>query len=169
MFYKKGDSIMFKKIFIFTALLFLATNLMAENMSQAQLERRISMLEFALAPTNPKGVATAWAEAAKNRNGAVQYMLLCPELQKANLNTLEGLNWVTGVSSPQIKGYKISAPHQKDQNWEFDIQYQLAMSGKTVGVTNDHIQVTKVNPASGSSQQWCIGKFNLLSPAQGRI
>jgi hypothetical protein len=133
------------------------------NSETQQLQRHIYMLEIALAPATPEAVATTWAQAAKSRNGAVQYMLMCPNLQKANLATLKALNWVTGVSSPWISSYKIISQKNK---LAFNIQYQFSAGGGKAGSSIDHIKMIKINQQadSDSSQQWCVSQFDTLSP-----
>ncbi len=160
---------MIKKFLAFFGLLLLANSLFATNLATPtsntkQLLRRIALLESALAPTNPQAVATAWAKAAKDRNGAVQYMLLCPNLQKANLANLEALNWVTGVSSPSISSYKIIPQEIKGNTKKFSTQYQFAAGGKETWNAIDQISIVPVNHEMDSSQQWCINQFNSLSP-----
>ncbi|WP_250420451.1 hypothetical protein [Legionella maioricensis] len=123
------------------------------------MPRQIFMLEKALAPTNPKGVATAWAEAVKNRNGAVQYMLQCPDLQKTTLNHFIELNWVTGVSSPWVSSYKITPPQTKDNIWKFTIQYTLTASGDAHWSNRDEIKVVRLENSINSSQEWCISQL----------
>jgi hypothetical protein len=91
----------------------------------------------------------------------MQYMMLCPDLQNKNLATLESLNWVTGVSSPQISGFKVQKSATEDNT--YNIQYQIAMGNKIIGTVTDKISVQKANPQS--SQRWCIRQFNYLSPS----
>lgn len=157
---------MIKKCFVFFGLLLLASVSFAENKAtETQLQsRRIFMLEYALAPANPEAVATAWADAAKNRNGAVQYMLMCPDLQKANLSNLEALNWVTGVSSPWISSTKIISVEKKENGSDFSVQYEFSLSSGVVGSVVDHIHVIPVNRKADSSQKFCISQFGYLSP-----
>lgn len=147
--------------------LLLSTQLFAATNTE-QNSRQIYMLEYALAPKNPQAVAQNWAQAAQNRNGGVQYMLLCPTLQKSNKSKLQQLNWVTGVSSPQIKDFQIITKGQKNQTWLYAIQYQMSMSNKNIGTTTDHLEIIKTDPQLHSSQQWCINKFNLLSPSAAK-
>ena len=122
-----------------------AENLDAPTPQIQQLLRRISMLESALAPTNPQAVAKAWAEATKNRNGAVQYMLLCPSLQKVNLANLEALNWVTGISSPWISSYKVEFRNKEGNVSQFFIQYQFTDGGKETWKAIDYINIIHVD------------------------
>lgn len=149
-----------KKLLFMTAILF-SSQLFAANDA-----RRIFMLEHAIAPKNPQMAAHFWAEAAKNRNGAVQYMLLCPAQQKNNLTTLEKLNWVTGVSSPNISNYEISPTAGKNQQTKFNVRYYIAVQDKIVGTVTDQLQIQKAE--KNSSQQWCISEFKFLSPSSQR-
>ena len=155
---------MIKKFIYFFGLLIFSTVLFAANAESPEIQlllQRVSLLESALAPTTPAAVVKAWAEAAKNRNGAVQYMLLCPNLQKANLAQLKELNWVTGVSSPWISGYKILPTKITNK---FAIQYQFSDGSKAIQQTSDYIEVKPINIPSNPTQHWCISKFSDLSP-----
>lgn len=151
---------------LLTLTIFLLSNSLfaADDSSATSLQRRVFMLEFALAPKSPAAVAKTWAQAAKDRNGAVQYMLLCPELQAAKLSTLKELNWVTGLSSPQVGTYKITPGKSNNNLWRYDVTYQIVLNNKIYGSNVDHLQLIKT-PDKNSSQQWCIKQFNLLSPA----
>jgi len=155
---------MVKKCFIFFGLILFASTSFAIDTATQQASRRIFMLETALAPANPEAVATLWADAAKNRNGAVQYMLMCPDLQKANLSHLEALNWVTGVSSPWISGTKIISGKTNKNNSDFTVQYEFSLSSGVAGSVVDHIQVIPVDHKADSSQKFCISQFGYLSP-----
>ena len=144
-------------LFLFPHFLF-AANAASTN-EQEQMPRQIFMLEKALAPTNPQGVAAAWAKAVKNRNGAVQYMLQCPDLKKTTLNHFLELNWVTGVSSPWVSSYKITPLQAKDKSWKFTIQYQLTASGNMHWNSIDEISVVRLENNIDSSQEWCISQL----------
>jgi len=139
-------------------------SLLLPTVAFAEDSRQIYMLETALAPRYPILVAETWARAAKNRNGAVQYMMMCPDLQKKHLSNLKDLNWVTGVSSPWIANYKIIVQTKKSAASQFTIEYQLADGSGKAGNSIDHISVI---PAQNSSQQWCINQFQYLSPSDG--
>ena len=70
-------------------------------------ERRIQLLEDALAPHTADGVAYSWAEAVKTRNGAWQYALMNDSLRKQYRKEFEEANWVTGFSSPWVEKYQV--------------------------------------------------------------
>ncbi|NLW90480.1 MAG: hypothetical protein GXY34_02615 [Syntrophomonadaceae bacterium] len=71
-------------------------------------ERRIELLETALAPRTPDLAAYSWAEAIKTRNGAWQYAIMNDELRAQYLEQFEETNWVTGVSSPWVEKYRVT-------------------------------------------------------------
>lgn len=78
-----------------------------ENKNNRLQERRIQLLENALAPKTADGVAYSWAEAVKTRNGAWQYAIMNDTLRKQYLKEFEESNWVTGFSSPWVEKYKV--------------------------------------------------------------
>jgi len=47
------------------------------------LSRQITLLQKALAPTTPGEAVEKWAKGVKERNGALQYAVLSPELKNA--------------------------------------------------------------------------------------
>ena len=149
---------------LFSSQLLFAANATTSPSDQEQQTRRMFMLEKALAPTSPKEVASKWAEAVKNRNGAVQYMLQCPNLQKSTLNSFIELNWVTGVSSPWVSGYKITALQAKESIQPFTIHYTLAASSPINWSNIDTISVVALKNNGDSSQQWCISELKQSSP-----
>lgn len=106
-------------------------------------------------PKKPAEIVAAWATAAKSRDGKIQYALLCPDQQKKYRKTFENLNWVTGVSSPQIKSFKVSTLKQNDAFSEFNIRYEVGFNQHSAGFVVDRLRV-----ADG-----CIARFKYLSPA----
>jgi hypothetical protein len=125
-------------------------------------QQRIFLLENMLAPTTAKNAADMWAKAAMQRNGAVQFMLLCPAQKLINQNTLINLNWLTGASSPSIVSYKIVALNHFTKSYDFTILYTLQLAGNTY-ILKDKLQITTA--PTDSSQRWCINQFTWLSPA----
>lgn len=74
--------------------------------SKAQ-DSRVDRLEQALAPGDPLSAATDWAEGVKQRNGALQYALLSPELKEKSFDDFASMNWSTGTSSPWVASYTV--------------------------------------------------------------
>ncbi len=54
-------------------------------------------------------IAGKWAEAVKKRDGRAQYDLLSPECRAAVYDEYSSNHWSTGVSSPWVESYEISA------------------------------------------------------------
>ena len=106
----------------------------------------------------PLSVVQAGGKAVKERDGKKQYQLLCPDQQKKNRATLETANWVTGVSSPQIGGFRIARLKKKQDSTEFLIIYQIILSSKSVGSVSDQLRI----------KNGCITQFNYLSPSDER-
>ncbi|MGI6129768.1 MAG: stalk domain-containing protein [bacterium] len=108
-----------------------------ENVSSdTSLERRIELLQQALAPKTPEEAAQKWAEGVKMRNGALQYAVLSLEFQEQRRADYEDLGWVTGTSSPWVDSYKIMEQTKKDDTtWEYKIQLALKTSTGDAGST----------------------------------
>jgi hypothetical protein len=101
---------------------------------QTLWERRIELLESALAPASAGEAVNDWAEAVKNRNGAVQYSLLSPELKKRTLEAYRGMSWVTGVSSPWVDSYQVSEGVPSDDgSVVYDVTFALKTSTGDAG------------------------------------
>ena len=94
------------------------------------------------------GVCTAdaavqvWVDGMRNRNGAMQYSVMSPNLKKEYLSQLEKYNqyWVTGVSSPWVESYKITKTQIGDTQSVFQLTIFTATSA---GPAEDlHAEVT---------------------------
>lgn len=151
---------------------FLAFILLLPSLGQAQTpnptDMRIKQLESALMPHSARSLAQAWAQAAKDRNGAVQYMLMCAPLQQANLKNLEELNWVTGVSSPEISQFQMKNLRRTGDGFAVGIDYSLSLNRQVVGHVIEQLSIKPVADEAGASSSWCIDKFRYLSPASAR-
>ncbi len=87
-------------------------------------QRRIQLLQEALAPKTSEGAAFSWADAVKNRNGAWQYALMDTALGQQYLKTFEDNNWVTGFSSPWVQKYRITRDSVDDKgNVTFQVKF----------------------------------------------
>lgn len=119
---------------------------------------RISMLEKALAPKTPAAVAHLFAEANKNRNGAVQFMLFSESLKNKYKDSWP--YWVSGTSSPWITSYEVKKMKQTPTAWTFQITYQWATaSGPFQPPLKQTIVVAPVPKNKDSSQKWQITTF----------
>jgi len=87
-------------------------------------ERRIELLEDALAPRTPDLAAYSWAEAIKSRNGAWQYAIMDDKLRAEYLQQFEESNWVTGFSSPWVEKYRVTRESVDEQgNVTFKVDF----------------------------------------------
>lgn len=75
-----------------------------QNTSNDIFSKLIGKLEYQQSETD---CLNAYAEAVKNRNGAVQYGLFTDKFRDENYDTLSAENFVTGVSSPWVESYDI--------------------------------------------------------------
>ena len=76
-------------------------------------ERRAVMLERGLRLESPAWVRTPGRELSKERNGALQFALLSPELRARCRSAFERCGWVTGVSSPWVESYAVTCVGQR--------------------------------------------------------
>lgn len=51
----------------------------------ASLQRQIKLLQEAAAPATPREAVEQWAKGLRERNGALQYAVLSPELKEQSL------------------------------------------------------------------------------------
>lgn len=87
-------------------------------------QRRIMLLEDALAPRTAEGAAYSWADAVKARNGAWQYALMDPGLRVQYRKEFEDNNWVTGFSSPWVQKYRVTRESVDDKgNVTFQVKF----------------------------------------------
>ncbi|STY28234.1 Uncharacterised protein [Legionella wadsworthii] len=133
---------------------------MGENISQSESDAaRISMLERALAPQKIEDVATLFAKANKERNGAVQFMLFSNQLKNKFKDNWP--YWVSGTSSPWITSYKITKTAQDKNSWKFKITYQWATAAGPFNPSLVQIiVVTPVPKDSDATQKFWITKFD---------
>lgn len=146
-------------ILSFLFLLFLSKNTLSEEMPVTEsLNARINMLEKALAPQTPEALAHLFAEANKNRNGAVQYMLFSEGLKKQYKDAWPF--WVSGTSSPWITGYSVNKKMENNKKWTFQIHYQWATAdGPFKPDLLQEIQVEAVPEKADTQQKFWISVF----------
>lgn len=143
----------------FVILFSFSTHSIAEGVSQSESDAaRISMLEKALSPKTPDALAALFAQANKDRNGAVQFMLFSDQLK--NKYKEYWPYWVSGTSSPWITAYTIKKIAQNKKNWQFQITYQWATAdGPFQPSLVQTISVEPVPEHSNSSQKLWITRL----------
>ncbi len=138
----------------------IASHLITPTVSQpgqTELEqRRILLLESALAPQTAEEAVLTWARGVKTRNGALQFALLSPEVRSKRQADYIAANWVTGASSPWVERYKIIRQEQEAGGWEFEIEYELASSTGSAGTSVDRIRVEQLPITQTHPEGWYI-------------
>lgn len=140
---------------------------------QSEIEKRLNLLEFALVSQSPAEIAKTWAKGVMTRNGALQYAVLCDNLQSKYKSDFEAWDWWTRTSSPWIDSYQISAGEQQsDGTWKYIIKFQYVDSTKNnySSISNIQISAKKVIepplPTHDAEQQWCIIRMETSQPLQ---
>lgn len=103
---------------------------------------QITYLEQALAPKSPISAVNSWAEGVKMRNGAWQYAVMTPELQKKHHDEFVAMNWSTGTSSPWVKEYKASEIGNPDKNTTiYEVEFTWSDSTMSTSTTKEYVTV----------------------------
>ncbi|MGE5485315.1 MAG: stalk domain-containing protein [Ignavibacteriales bacterium] len=132
-----------------------------------QGERRIHLLESALAPLTPEQAVNTWANAVKMRNGAAQFAVLSPALRSAYRGQLEEIAWVTGVSSPWVERYEVPAATKiGDDSYAYDVKFHMATSMGPEGVDSVRVYVEKppARPGEAPGEEYRIAQIYRPSP-----
>lgn len=117
-------------------------------------ERRIELLETALAPKTAESAAYAWAEAIKTRNGAWQYALMSEELRQQYLEQFEDSNWVTGFSSPWVEKYQVTPESDNEQgNVMFKVKFDWYTSA---GYAYSNTGTLTASKFDNGTEKWLI-------------
>lgn len=91
-------------------------------------------------PKTAEAAVKMYAQAVKDRKGAIQYALYSGKLKAEKKHELETMNWVTGVSSPWVTGYTI----KNKGNNKYDIVFNWATSAGKAPSSTVNITVGKV-------------------------
>lgn len=110
----------------------------------ASLQRQVSLFQESLAPKTPKEAVETWARGVKSRNGATQFAVLSMELREKQKAKFEALNWVTGTSSPWVNQFTVTNEEKhSEEEWKYDIQFELATSTGKAGTYQVEVVVKK--------------------------
>ena len=126
------------------------------------LQQQVRLLQEALTPTTPKEAAEKWAQGVKDRNGALQYAVLSPELKEQSLSDFEGFGWVTGVSSPWVEHFEITKETKiEEDTWEYEVRFERATSTGPAGSSISKVVVRQyetdaVLPSLHPNQKWYV-------------
>ena len=112
----------------------------------ASTERQVQLLQNALAPSTPRSAADRWAKSIQTRNGALQFAILTPQLQKRMKYEYVSWNWSPGASSPWIEKYSIGTGEKvSDTKYKFVITYMLTDSTHNTKTSTETIEVTDLH------------------------
>ena len=149
-----------KRWFLLTAIVSTSNAFASDQAENIQrLTQRVNLLESAFLPRTPQALVTIFAEAVQNRNGAVQYMLFCPNLQKKYLAQYEEMNWVSGTSSPSLTSYQL---HHISAN-QFSIHFTLRLQGNAAGTVLDQLKIIRAEADFSKPQHYCIASYKRIS------
>ena len=104
----------------------------------------------------PERAADVWAKGLMDRSAALQYSTMTKQLKNEYAKKLKSTfpNWVTGVSSPWVSGYKITKTEKPDEK---TYVYTLLISTKTsagpAGAYNAVLTVVK------EGEFWCVSSI----------
>ncbi|MDD2422404.1 MAG: copper amine oxidase N-terminal domain-containing protein [Heliobacteriaceae bacterium] len=117
------------------------------------LQEQVKLLQAELAPNTPREAAEKWAKGVKERNGALQYAVLSPELKEQSFADYESYGWVTGTSSPWVVRYEITKETKTGEDtWEYEIKFESATSTGPAGSSVDKAVVKQYN------QNWYVAQ-----------
>lgn len=120
-------------------------------------ELRLQLLEAALRPDTPQDAVRTWAKGVKERNGALQYAVLAPELRRQELANLQASNWVTGCSSPWVDSFDV-VPRGKTSSGRlvYEVLFHMMTSTGPAGSEASRIEVAKIADEYGAGPCWLI-------------
>jgi hypothetical protein len=122
-----------------------------QPIQKSSLEEQLEMLERGIVPTTSEGTIQLWANAVKDRNGALQYALFTKESKVGLKKSLEAFHWVSGASSPWVESFKIiSNKENKDKSLTVVVEFELATSTGFAGVDRAKLTLVKIG------EQWFI-------------
>lgn len=134
----------------------------ANNPNQ-NLERQLRSLENALLPQNAAEAAQLWIRGVQNRNGAMQFAVMSPELRSKTRSTFDENYWVTGGSSPHMAEVdKLTNKAIDKSTVEVSFDYPLKASNWS-GSGKAVLTVKQMNNEQGF-EGWLITRIQLQDP-----
>lgn len=129
------------------------------------LQQQVDLYQQALAAATPREAAERWSQGVAQRNGALQYAMLSPELKQSHHDYYDSFGWVTGTSSPWVDSYEISSGTEIDGGkWEFQVTFNLATSTGPAGTTINRVivrpySVQNTLPSRDDHSTWYIAQI----------
>ncbi len=97
----------------------------------------------------PREIVDIWAKGVKNRNGAVQYTVLSPDLQAKVLPKFTASGWDTGTSSPWVRSILIREMGKEGDSYTYKATVTMATS-------NDSQETQLRVSVQQNAGKWCI-------------
>jgi hypothetical protein len=122
--------------------------------TQKSEQQRLKQLELAVQPQTAEEAVELFVKSHQIRNGALLYAILTPEEQKRSHQRLAEQNWVLGVSSPWVKGYRIERINEQDASKrEYKLQLLEYTSTGFMGIESVSVTVKK------QDENWLIESY----------
>lgn len=113
-------------------------------MTSEEIYNNIETLEKIIKPVTAEEAIALWIRGQQMRSGALQYIILSPQLKKEAMSKIESQGWVTGGSSPSLGKAKILDTKKIDDNTiSYIIQYDEILSGALYNQFEETITVQK--------------------------
>lgn len=131
-----------------------------QNQLQVKLKEQISEVEEALKLENPRDVLALWIRGQQLRSGALQYAVLCNDLQEAVLPEVKVRGWVTGGSSPSLGGMVIIKNEEEinESTLRYTVQYESMLQGQVYEILEQVIEMKTYE--AQDKIYWRISKVN---------
>ena len=161
--YKNTKLLLISTLFIVSLLIFQYIKVSAEtfntapnNLSLQQIKAQIYLFDKALnefGAISPEQAVDIWVKGFKNRNGVMQYSVLCDDLKKDWIKRIgDPTNsfWIIGGSSPWLGDYTVIKSKKINSSFEITIKLHWVASG------NYNEYEEKTLTIINSKNKWCI-------------
>ena len=105
-----------------------AYNVPENNLTLEQIKAQIYLFDKTLnefGATSPDQAVDIWVKGFKNRNGAMQYSVLCNDLKKEWIKKMgdpTNSYWIIGASSPWLGDYSIVKSKKLNSSYEITVK-----------------------------------------------
>jgi hypothetical protein len=161
--YKNTKLILISTIFIISLLIYQTINVNAEaynvpenNLTLQQIKAQIYLFDKALnefGATSPEQALDMWVNGFKNRNGVMQYSVLCDGLKKDWIKRMgdpTNSYWIIGGSSPWLGDYTVIKSKKLNSSYKVTVKLHWVASGNYNDYEEKTLTIVKVN------NKWCI-------------
>jgi len=122
-----------------------------QNAELTALREQVQQLHRTFAAESARQAVDTYARGVQTRNGALQYAVLAPTLQKAMYAEFATSQWVTGTSSPWVREYKLLSEQDMGNNTrEVHVQWEYATSSGFAGLGLTKLRVQE------QDEKWVI-------------